>query len=637
MGLPITYSPSTIDFGAVAPGYQNYIELRTGNAPSADNVSSQVTNQSPPGVFRVSKLTVYRWERKDVSGDLPPDKRHGPVWEWGWDEVSENPGTGPIQVDKGCQLGVSVSVVAPPAAATDTYIGTLQITGSVWDPITVPLTVAVRQVRTIFQITSIGVNQGGQAVLPILVDSLAGPPTTVSYSMGSSLSGVSLQTPAQVSVPQGPTHTPAQANLTILATDNADVGTGTLNFGETAFNGQQQDDVQQQRVTIAVHPLPLAASGIEAKYLQLGGTSGILGPPTAPEQFCQDRHAQFRTYANGVIYWSPELGAHDIHSAIFTYFSQLNDNNLAGAGIVGLGYPITDQTEFPAGGFMQFGQFVRFQRGSISWKSSTGPHEVFGKISEVWLSQGGEGSPLGWPLDTGRADFFVRGLPKTARWTNFENGLILDKDGSITWIDPKHPNAQIPGTVPLLLPVSTTLDANKVVLPAIEAAIKAAVAGNPHASFQDGSTRFDDPQHPVTDYSFDGTNVIPRQYQVHFSLTLETPDPLPPGSATIGMSIALAGYGYTLSSTDPWTQEAWVTDYAIRDFELPSEVPDSNRQEAFQTLTAALEQQKHVKHFSPIPLPKDKPIPPGLRLLSVKPLVDGTLALLFDFVDNPPV
>ena len=58
-------------------------------------------------------------------------------------------------------------------------------------------------------------------------------------------------------------------------------------------------------------PLEAATSAITAKYSELGGASGVLGPPDGEISPCQDGRGYFRHFwNNGSIYWSPETGAH---------------------------------------------------------------------------------------------------------------------------------------------------------------------------------------------------------------------------------------------------------------------------------------------------------------------------------------
>ena len=64
-------------------------------------------------------------------------------------------------------------------------------------------------------------------------------------------------------------------------------------------------------------------STIEDKYAALGGTRGFLGQPTTPEQGLPDRRGRHRDYQHGVIYWSPETGAHVVYGSIGQKWAEL--------------------------------------------------------------------------------------------------------------------------------------------------------------------------------------------------------------------------------------------------------------------------------------------------------------------------
>lgn len=88
-------------------------------------------------------------------------------------------------------------------------------------------------------------------------------------------------------------------------------------------------------------PPPPAAStapygAIAAKYLKLGGATGVLGPPVAPEvdAFGGGRAQAFRS---GIISWHPEIGeAFAVYGIIGERWIQLGREQF--------GYPITDET-----------------------------------------------------------------------------------------------------------------------------------------------------------------------------------------------------------------------------------------------------------------------------------------------------
>lgn len=65
-------------------------------------------------------------------------------------------------------------------------------------------------------------------------------------------------------------------------------------------------------------PSPVAPAGsdpIDVKYQQLGGSNGQLGAPAGDELLLPGRGGKFRVYNNGVIVWTPGLGAQTVDLA----------------------------------------------------------------------------------------------------------------------------------------------------------------------------------------------------------------------------------------------------------------------------------------------------------------------------------
>ncbi len=104
---------------------------------------------------------------------------------------------------------------------------------------------------------------------------------------------------------------------------------------------------------------PAVVGEIEKKYLALGGCTSILGVPTTPEEGTPDGIGRYSVFQNGSIYWTPQLGAHEVHGRIRDAWAQ------AGWEAGELGYPISD--EYAVTG----GRRSDFEHGSITWDSST--------------------------------------------------------------------------------------------------------------------------------------------------------------------------------------------------------------------------------------------------------------------------
>ena len=73
-----------------------------------------------------------------------------------------------------------------------------------------------------------------------------------------------------------------------------------------------------------------------------------------------------------------------------------------------IGTPITEERGTPDG----VGRYSVFERGSIYWTPQLGAHEVHGRIRDAWARSGWERGPLGYPTsdeyaegDGRRSDF----------------------------------------------------------------------------------------------------------------------------------------------------------------------------------------------------------------------------------------
>ena len=104
---------------------------------------------------------------------------------------------------------------------------------------------------------------------------------------------------------------------------------------------------------------PPVIGAIEQKYLALGGCTSILGAPITAEQGTPDGIGRYSVFDQGSIYWTPDLGAHEVHGRIRDAWAS------AGWEAGELGYPISDEYGVPGG------RRSDFQHGSITWDAST--------------------------------------------------------------------------------------------------------------------------------------------------------------------------------------------------------------------------------------------------------------------------
>ncbi len=143
---------------------------------------------------------------------------------------------------------------------------------------------------------------------------------------------------------------------------------------------------------------------IYAHYLQFGDFADpahlpSTGLPTSDEQPATPTRGRVSTFDNGDIYWTLQTGAQEIQGAILQHWTLLG-----GPGAF-LGFPLTDETSTPNGP----GRYDRFEGGVIYWTPETGAFEVHGAILEKWSQLGNERSYLGYPvsdeLNVNDADF----------------------------------------------------------------------------------------------------------------------------------------------------------------------------------------------------------------------------------------
>ncbi len=223
----------------------------------------------------------------------------------------------------------------------------------------------------------------------------------------------------------------------VTATDNLDVDPGanptqTCPQGEVAsgLNGQYGRHVNalglicdEFKVASAAPSSGFQVGGdIGAKWQSLGAAGGILGAATTNEMGTPDGVGRYNHFVNGSIYWTPQLGAHEIHGAIVAKWASMGWEKSS------LGYPTTDETGTPDG----VGRYNHFQNGSIYWTPTTGAFEVEGLIRAKWAELGWEKGPLGYPI----SDEFQDG---NYRRSNFQRGFIRWSavEGALVTVQPQ--------------------------------------------------------------------------------------------------------------------------------------------------------------------------------------------------------
>lgn len=112
------------------------------------------------------------------------------------------------------------------------------------------------------------------------------------------------------------------------------------------------------------------------------------------EMTLRDGRGRARDYQNGSIYWTPEQGAHEVHGAIRVKWAQLGGER----GL--LGYPVTDELGCGPGN----GRYNHFLGGSIYWTPELGAHEVHAQVRDKWAEMGWQSGRLGYPTSDVRTE-----------------------------------------------------------------------------------------------------------------------------------------------------------------------------------------------------------------------------------------
>ncbi|WP_307090832.1 LGFP repeat-containing protein [Rhodococcus sp. SORGH_AS_0301] len=156
---------------------------------------------------------------------------------------------------------------------------------------------------------------------------------------------------------------------------------------------------------------------IRDKWNSVGGnTPGgtLLGYVTGDEIVLPDNQGRMARFQNGVIYWSPNSGAHYVLSAILDKWASLGYES----GV--LGYPLSDELVNPD----NIGRRQQFQNGFIYWSPTSGPHPITGQFLTRWAETGYEGGSLGYPWSDER-DSPPELLAAGQRFMLFQRGALV--------------------------------------------------------------------------------------------------------------------------------------------------------------------------------------------------------------------
>jgi LGFP repeat len=138
-----------------------------------------------------------------------------------------------------------------------------------------------------------------------------------------------------------------------------------------------------------------AWGAIEQRYMSIGDQASFLKASTGPNRSVGDSHGGvYGTYQGGEIYWTSTTGAQPVGWVARRAWG-------AAGGLSGpLGYPTNASgAGTRAGGWIQL-----FQGGALAGASATVALPVFQGAWTVWQANGREGGPLGYPIGSKTAN-----------------------------------------------------------------------------------------------------------------------------------------------------------------------------------------------------------------------------------------
>ncbi|SDK64992.1 hypothetical protein [Arthrobacter sp. ok362] len=161
-----------------------------------------------------------------------------------------------------------------------------------------------------------------------------------------------------------------------------------------------------------------AINGIGSRWVAAGGEA-VLGLPVTAEACGLKASGCFQQFDKGFIYWAPGTGGHVVRGGI------LGRWKAGGAQNSLLGYPLTEETC----GLTARGCVQRFQGGSIFYSPATGAHVTRGAIGSRYSAAGASRSMLGYPLTSETC-----GQPAGGCVQRFQGGSIYWSPTTGAWI-----------------------------------------------------------------------------------------------------------------------------------------------------------------------------------------------------------
>ncbi|MCB0925381.1 MAG: hypothetical protein KDB50_12690 [Mycobacterium sp.] len=140
-----------------------------------------------------------------------------------------------------------------------------------------------------------------------------------------------------------------------------------------------------------------AADAISQVWNAAGGPDSVIGAQDGDVYQVGAGYAQ--KFTDGMIFFTPDTGAHLIYGAILDKYE-----SLGGPADSDLGFPTIDEVPGLIGDFSRVSTFSASDKPAIFWTPDTGAWAVRGAINVAWDKLGGSAGTLGVPIEDERYD-----------------------------------------------------------------------------------------------------------------------------------------------------------------------------------------------------------------------------------------
>ncbi len=215
------------------------------------------------------------------------------------------------------------------------------------------------------------------------------------------------------------------------------VNTHTITLTATDHDGAADTDTVTITITTS-YPYPWTQAIVD-KYLELGGSDGVLGSPISDEQTGDSSFTgticTYINFENGTIEYHTNG---NYEGQVFTIINPLFEKWASlGYGTSDLGYPISDISDIETSIYGTQFQYQNFEGGSLEYHLSGGyagqVFEIHGEIFNKWKSMGYAQSVLGLVTSDEReaTQSGAQAFSTTGRVNDFEGGHIhWHRDGT---------------------------------------------------------------------------------------------------------------------------------------------------------------------------------------------------------------